>query len=192
MAWGPQRLRLCGRAATTKALHRRDPQRLLQETFQVAQKLGKRTLSEDLDPIQAADRPGRLPKNKRAKALTLAAFRKVYKEGIDPRKVPVAIDIGCSQKYATFGIDVSRTLSQARAKTGGFWISSRGRTMTTNEMLKVSGFQSSEMRDWQQHVSKIQLQGMLGNCVPIPLVGSVLQNALYAAGLISKLVPFPV
>ena len=64
--------------------------------------------------------------------------------------------------------------------------------MTTDEMLKVSGFQSSEMPDWQQHVSKIRFQGMLGNCVPIPLVGSVLQNALYAAGLISELVPFPV
>lgn len=160
--------------------------------FKWPKKLGKRRLSEALDPMQAADRPGRLPKNQRAKALALAACRKVNKEGIDPRQVPVAIDVGCSQKYATFGIDVSRTLSQARAKTGGFWISSRGRYMTTNEMLKVSGFQSSEMPDWNQHVSKTQLQGMLGNCVPIPLVGCVLQNALYAAGLISKLAPFPV
>ena len=48
MAWGPQRLRLCGRAATTKALHRRDPQRLLQETFQVAQKTWQANTVRDI------------------------------------------------------------------------------------------------------------------------------------------------
>ena len=146
--------------------------------FKWPKKLGKRTLSEVLDPLQSFDQPGRLPKAKRAKALALRAFKKVYKNGTDPRKVPVAIDTGCSMKYATFGVNVSRTLCQARAKTGGFWISNRGRVMSTTEMMKVSGLNDGEMDGWQNHVTPAQFQGMLGNCVPVPLVGSVLQNAL--------------
>ena len=160
--------------------------------FKWPKKLGKRTLSEVLDPLQSSDQPGRLPKAKRAKVLALRAFKKVYKNGTDPRKVPVAIDTGCSMKYATFGVNVSRTLCQARAKTGGFWISNRGRVMSTTEMMKVSGLNDGEMDGWQNHVTPAQFQGMLGNCVPVPLVGSVLQNALYAAGLIASLKDFPV
>ena len=125
-------------------------------------------MSDVLDAPGPTDMAGRLPKNARAKALTVDAFKKVHKRGIDPRRVPVAIDIGCTRAYSTFGVDVSRTLCQSRAKTGGFWISTRGRKMSTNEILKVSGFKSDELQGWQEHVSKAQLQGMLGNCVPVP------------------------
>lgn len=160
--------------------------------FKWPKKKGKRSLSDVLDAPGPTDMAGRLPKNARAKALTVDAFKKVHKRGIDPRRVPVAIDIGCTKAYSTFGVDVSRTLCQSRAKTGGFWISTRGRKMSTNEILKVSGFKSDELQGWQEHVSKAQLQGMLGNCVPVPLVGCVLQGALYAAGLISRAAEFPI
>ena len=161
--------------------------------FQWPRKRGKRTLSSALDPATPADKPGRLPKNPRSRALALDAYKKSYSKGIDPRKVPVAIDIGCSASYANFGIDISRTLCQGRARSGGFWISSRGRTLSTTEMLKVSGISpSTELQGWDKLVSKSQLQGMLGNCVPVPLVGEVLQKAMFSAGLASKLVDFPV
>ena len=155
-------------------------------------KKGKRTLSSVLDPLKHSDQPGRLPKKKRARSLAVNAFHKVYARGVDPRKVPVAVDVGCSKAYATFGVDISRTLSCGRAKTGGFWLSNRGRKMTTEEMMKVSGLKpEQEMVGWNQLVSRAQFQGMLGNCVPVPLVGSVLQNAMFAAGLISHTVAFP-
>eukprot|EP00438_Fugacium_kawagutii_P035754 Skav229348 [mRNA] locus=scaffold2596:472491:473528:+ [translate_table: standard] len=155
-------------------------------------KLGKRTLTSVLDPVKPSDQPGRIPKNKRARALFVKACKKTFAEGIDPRKVPVAIDIGCTDKYQTFGVDIARTLCQGRAKSGGFWISSRGRKMSTNEMMRVSGLDpDKDLLGWEKLVSKSQFQGMLGNCVPVSLVGSVLQSALYSAGLISHMVPFP-
>lgn len=155
-------------------------------------KKGKRSLTSVLDPLKDTDQPGRMPKGNRAKKLFIRACKKVFAQGTDPRKVPVAIDVGCSPKYETYGVDVSRTLCQARAKTGGFWISNRGRKMTAVEMMRISGIlPEKELRGWETLVSKSQFQGMLGNCVPVPLVGAVLQNALYSAGLISHVVPFP-
>lgn len=41
-------------------------------------------------------------------------------------------------------------------------------------------------------MSKKELGHMLGNTVPVPLIGEVLQAGMYAAGLISAKTDFPV
>lgn len=161
-------------------------------TFRWPKKKGKRSLSSVLDPPRLTDQPGRLPQKKRGRDLAKEAYKKVFSTGVDPRKTPVAIDVGCSKAFATYGVDISRTLCYGRAKTGGFWLSNKGRKMTTEEMMKVSGLNpDEELLGWEKFVSKASFQGMLGNCVPVPLVGSVLQNAMHAAGLISHTVEFP-
>ena len=154
---------------------------------------GARSLTSVLDPETSEDVPGRLPANKRSKELALTVYKKVFNDHkVDPRKTPVAIDVGCSKSFLTYGVDIARTLSKSRAESGGFWISSRGRKMTTNEIMRVSGIRpESELMGWQEVTTKSKFQGMLGNCVPLPLMGNVLQNALFSAGLISATVPFP-
>ena len=86
---------------------------------------GEKKLEAVLDPLQPSELGGRLPKGKRPRELVKDCYSKVWAEGLDPRKVPVAVDIGCSKKFASFGINVSRTLTRARGGTGGFWISNR-------------------------------------------------------------------
>lgn len=63
--------------------------------------------------------------------------------------------------------------------------------MTTEEMMRVSGLEPSELAGWASCCSKSQLGQMLGNCVPVPLVGAVLQSALWSAGLHSTRRQFP-
>lgn len=86
---------------------------------------------------------------------------------------------------------VGHCVSRARAASGGFWISSRVQKMITNEMIRARGINLSEVQGWQNIASPAQIGGMLGNCVPVPLIGEVLQNALFAAGLISTKRQFP-
>ncbi|CAL1126474.1 unnamed protein product [Cladocopium goreaui] len=113
---------------------------------------GARSLTSVLDPETSEDVPGRLPANKRSKELALTVYKKVFNDHkVDPRKTPVAIDVGCSKSFLTYGVDIARTLSKSRAESGGFWISSRGRKMTTNEIMRVSGIRpESELMGWQE------------------------------------------
>ena len=160
--------------------------------FKWPKPLGEKKLDSVLDPPQPSELGGRLPKGKRPRELVKDCYKKVWAEGLDPRKVPVAVDIGCTEKFASFGINVSRTLTRARGGTGGFWISNRSRKTTTNELIRVSGLWPSELQGWEKHVSKKELRHMLGNTVPVPLIGEVLQAGMYAAGLISAKTDFPV
>lgn len=160
--------------------------------FKWPKPLGEKKLDSVLDPPQPSELGGRLPKGKRPRELVKDCYKKVWAEGLDPRKVPVAVDIGCTEKFASFGINVSRTLTRARGGTGGFWISNRSRKTTTNELIRVSGLWPSELQGWEKHVSKKELGHMLGNTVPVPLIGEVLQAGMYAAGLISAKTDFPV
>ena len=146
---------------------------------------GKRTLAEDLDPPCSADKPCRLPTGKRAKELAAAACADVWKKKkVDPRKVPVSVDVDCSRKFANYAINELQTLTRSRGGSRGFWISSRGRKMTISELLKVSGFEPNEVEGYKEAgVADNNLGAMLGNSVPVPLMQAVLASALDASGL---------
>lgn len=163
----------------------------LRRPFKWPKATGSTTLSEVLDPLVASDVPGRLPQRRRPKKMAKLAYRRIYAKGVNPCVTPCAVDVGCSEKYLTWGVDISRTLCRGRAACGGFWISTRGRKMTTTEMQRVSGIDPRELEGWEAFCTAAQLGKMLGNCVPVPLIGAVLQSALWSAGLLSKKMRFP-
>ena len=146
---------------------------------------GHRKLAEDLDPMTAEDKPCRLPSGQRARSLAASACQRAWQQGVDPRKTPVAVDVDCSPKFASVGINVMKTLTRSRGATGGFWISNRGRKMTIRELMRVTGIDpAKELRSYKTAgVSEKQLGAMLGNSVPVPLIKGVLESVLRAGGL---------
>ena len=148
-------------------------------------------LTDILDPTTAADKPGRLPSSpSNAKKYVRAACSKVYKTGINPLVTPVAVDIDCSDRYQTIGVDCARVLTRARGGRGGPWITSRGRRTTINEMMRLQGFTSEDV-PWQGLMSECQLGSLLGNSIPVPLIGRVLASALTASGCVNSPITFP-
>ena len=146
---------------------------------------GKRTLDMVLDRPRSSDRAGRLPSNTDlALKLAASAFKKAFQAGFDPRRVPVAVDIDCTERFATYGINICRTLTRTRGAQLGFWLSSRGRKMSIHELMAVTGVSPSELPTWRDLVTEKQLGGMLGNSVPVPLIQAVLRQALLSAGLL--------
>ena len=163
----------------------------LRRPFKWPRPTGKRTLTEVLDPLGRGDKARRLPRLERPKRMARLAFAKIWAGGVDPGITPCAVDVGCSEKYLTWGVDISRTLCRGRAASGGFWVSTRSRRMTTTELMRVPGVHPSELTGWEECCTKSQLGQMLGNCVPVPLIGAVLQSALWSGGLRSMRRPFP-
>lgn len=133
------------------------------------------------------DLPGRLPGNALGKRLVQNAMTSVFKTGIDPLKVPVFIDCDCSEKFATYGVDEARTITRARGGSGGPWVSSRGRKVTIDELFKLHGYDNPAAIPWQAaKLTKRQVGQMIGNSVCPPVIGMLLSEAMYAAGLTSK------
>ena len=163
----------------------------LRRKFKWPKGQGKRTLSSVLDPPKTSDKSGKLPKNKNAARMAKLAYSKVWAQGIDARKQLVAVDVGCSEKFLTFGVDICRTLSRTRAASGGFWLSTLGRKMSVNELARANGMLPQETEGCLEHVSATELSKMIGNSVPVPMIGEILQEAMFAAGLIAATKSFP-
>ena len=141
-----------------------------------------------LEPFNPkTDKVGRLPSNKRGKSLVKAACKSVLKKTRkDARKIPVLVDVDCTPKFATWGINQAQTITRQRGGTGGPWVTSRGRKLTTEELLKFQGFDPA-LVPWKEiGVSKRQIGQMIGNSVCPPVLGMVLSKAMLAAGLTSK------
>ena len=146
----------------------------------------KATIKAILDPMTRTDMPGRLPTTARGKEATKTAYKAVFeKHGIDARQVPVLVDVDASKRFETYGVNVAKTLTKSRGQSGGPWVSTRGRRATVNEMMRIQGFKPSELA-WEKVVSKSHIGKMLGNSVPVPLIGQVLAAGLWSAGLVSK------
>ena len=149
-------------------------------------------LADILDAFKAhTDRAGLLPTHTRQKCLVKDACKSVFQSGIDPLKVPVAIDVDCSLTYAVWGVNIAKTLTRTRGGQGGPWLSSRGRRTTSNELMRIMGFKINEIPWKAAGLSKTQLGLMLGNAVPVPVLGCILQEAMYSAGLVYDKPRFP-
>ena len=141
-----------------------------------------------LEPFNpTTDKPGRLPVNADGATRAKTAMSRVFATGQDPRIVPVFIDVDCSEKFSTYGINVAKTITRGRGGSGGPWVSSRGRRVTTNELFKLQGFDNPADIPWEEaKVSKRQVGQLIGNSVCLPVMGMVLSEAMYAAGLTSS------
>ena len=76
-------------------------------------------MDDFLDPIVPGDRPGRLPSSDRGRRHCKAAYRKVFANGIDPKKTPVLVDVDCSDRYRSVGVNIAKTLTRSRGEVGG-------------------------------------------------------------------------
>ena len=120
-----------------------------------------------LDPWKPTDKAGRLPTRESGANLCKNAYKHCFSNGRDPRSTPVVVDIDCSVKYSTYGVDEAKTLTRARGGSGGPWISTRGRRCTIDELIKLQVFKDCDL-NWQQNkLSERQLGQMLGNAISL-------------------------
>ena len=144
-----------------------------------------------LDPWVPSDKAGRLPSRPAGADLCKAAYKQCYQHGRDPRRTPVLVDVDCSPKYAVYGVDEAKTLTATRGGSGGPWLSTRGRRLTINELMKLQGFREEDIQMKAAKVTERQLGHMIGSAVFVNTIGCILQEALWSAGLIMTRAIFP-
>ena len=171
------------------AIHKTSMKRRFRWPRPRAPKVFLTDILDDFDP--ATDKAGRLPSWTRGKTLMKNACKAAVAAGIDPLQVPVAIDVDCSIKFLSKGFNIAKTLTEARGRSGGPWISSRGRRVTTTEMIKIQGFKEDEIPWERAGLAKGVLGDMLGNAVPVPMLGCILQETLWSAGLVANNFAYP-
>lgn len=144
------------------------------------------SLADILDLVGPNDKPGRMPRGKVGRQNMKMGCRKALQTGVDPLKVPVAIDVDASPKFFTMGINEAKTLTRSRGTSGGPWISSRGRRCSVTELLKLQGFKDSDV-PWQAAgLTQSQIGGMIGNSVAVPMLVAILSAALRQAGILAE------
>ena len=143
------------------------------------------TLKQILDPVKASDKRGRMPTFATGKTNMKAGMKKARAAGINPLKVPCAIDIDSSLRYFTMGINHAKTLTRSRGASMGPWITTRGRRCSISELLKLQGFKDEDVPWEEARLTPKQVGAMLGNAVPVPMIGEVMSHAMYSAGVIS-------
>ena len=58
-------------------------------------------------------------------------------------------------------------------------------------MVRLQGFKMTEVPWEAAGLSEAQIGGMLGNSVSVPVIGPVIAEAMYAAGLTASRLVFP-
>ena len=146
----------------------------------------------------ATYRRNRMPDTPVARSMVKYAYNKALKTGVDPRRHLVAVDVGCSPKFATSAINSMPCMTATRASQRGHWCSVVGRPILAQELWQ---FQGVGLEDAEVIMSKVaeaqkelarktcsaqQICNMLGNSRSLNVVEQLLCEALPDVGLATK------
>lgn len=133
----------------------------------------KRTTLEDLPPKG----------NSNFYANVKRIVRRYAKEGKDPLRRTYCIDAESTPQFCTVAED--RVMCMTKSRASGHWVSSRGRRMNLNEMLRLQGMEKC----FKQVVTDRQLGAQIGNAMSQNVLERILIQLLPAAGLIDRHAP---
>jgi hypothetical protein len=139
------------------------------------------------------DDPHRLPLrgeaigDKRRRLLVKRCYRKNLSEGVSPSRNLIFTDIGCSLSHASprrGSHGIFPTITCARAKELGWWVSSRGGPVELLELMWFLGFRPCDLKGWEEAgLSVRQMGSMLGNTVSMACMERLLVRALWATSV---------
>jgi len=133
-----------------------------------------------LDPIQRRptmkDLPPRYPKTPYNGAREV--LQQLQQEKQAPFSTTYLIDVDASARYRTYMDD--KVMCMTKSRPCGFWISSRGRRMNLDEMLRLQGME----RCFQQVVSDKHLGAQIGNAMSQNILERIFIKFLPLAGLV--------
>ena len=139
-----------------------------------------------LRPPKPTDKACVLPTCPRQKRVVQTHLARAYNNGIDPRKVPVMVDVGATEKFAWSMVEKVPCITAARGS--GHWVSTRSTMMNTKEIMACFGITTTDVNPFDDAfpVPKRQFGKMLGNAVPANMIAEVAVNAMFSAGIVDK------
>eukprot|EP00419_Tripos_fusus_P027165 CAMPEP_0172717574 /NCGR_PEP_ID=MMETSP1074-20121228/71810_1 /TAXON_ID=2916 /ORGANISM="Ceratium fusus, Strain PA161109" /LENGTH=318 /DNA_ID=CAMNT_0013542541 /DNA_START=88 /DNA_END=1041 /DNA_ORIENTATION=+ len=135
-----------------------------------------------LDPLDKKQTVrGKLPPvhQTTAHANVRRALKELSASGCDPLKVPYVVDCDSSGYRMKWMKEASLCITCSRFQ--GHWVTSRGRRMTTDEMMRLQGMRPEKFK---KAVSKRQLGIQIGNAMSVNVLERLFVRALPASGLV--------
>ena len=105
--------------------------------------------------------------------------------GYDPDKTPIFVDVDASEGFRQWRAQESMTLTRTRAKSGGFYLTSHSRRLTTSEMLKLQGIHPRLVGDLTK-IPTGEANASIGNAMSANILERLLPRIAYATGLIKE------
>lgn len=139
--------------------------------------VGLRTI---LDPPSVTLHPNVFPTGAGARSRVKMALRELRAEGVNPSRVPVAID--CDAPRGRWCLDYTPCLTAARGGSGGFWITCRGRRMSTAELCRLQGIDPHDVH-LPVGVTSRQFGRMVGNAFTQTVIERLVSRLLVSAGM---------
>ncbi len=125
----------------------------------------------------------------RCRHVVKRAYRELLGKGHDPRKTTCFIDIDSSERFSGWKINIMPCLAAGHARSGGPWLSNRGRRTSTEELARLQGLHNNDLLWSKSGISEGSFRFMLGNTMSLCVVERVLGRLLLCAGLVKEL-PF--
>ena len=113
----------------------------------------------------------------RAHENVTTAYQRIAQKGGNYERDCYVIDCGCSLKFLAFRRSESPCLLHSRASPQSYWVSSLGRYLSTEDRVKLQGYECSPNRP-----SDAAMNQMLGNAMSVNVVQAVLLQAAWALG----------
>ena len=122
------------------------------------------------------------PTQATAKANLRRAVETMREAKLDPSSVDMVVDLGQGlRRRGNMMHNLCPTITKSRGGAEDFWLTSLGRRLSAQELLRIQGFDPSHM-DLSGLTSR-QLGMMAGNAMTLPVLAEVLKNALYGTDL---------
>ena len=141
-------------------------------------------LSDLLMPLRANTwRP--TPTTKHGRRVVLMHYRKLVKQGVRIFDAPIVVDAGSSKKFSKASIGIASCLTKTRCSNkDGYWVSSKGGSLSKDEMMLLQGIDPSTFPESLRHrlgVSDCAFGGMLGNCMSVNVLCNLLPRVFLAS-----------
>ena len=141
----------------------------------------------ELPIIMPDDIAKRLPATSdvRARSMVCRAYRKCLAAKTSPSKHFVAVDVGCSDRFARYKVGLHPCLTASRAQQFGWWWSLVGRRATLPELCRCQGCDLDDFSGWcEQGITEAAMAHMVGNAMSLNVIERVLIRACWSAGLV--------
>ena len=132
-----------------------------------------RTIDELLGPGPSRTSNRHTPRNPVEQCRLAFAKSKLKKQGIDPLRTTCLVDIDSSERFMTMKDRCSPCLTRRRAYDGGFWITTHGRRLGTDDMLRLQHMDPQRLKR-PSDVPQKQFNAMIGNAMSVNVVEAVI------------------
>lgn len=149
--------------------------------FKFPEELERISIDNFLEPVGETPTFADLPAKSSTTARTNAfeVLKQLTKDGKTPFENSYVIDVDASARFRSCMHD--KVMCMTRSRSGGHWITSRGRRMTIREMMALQGM---DLETFNQVVTDRQLGCQIGNAMSQNVVERILLRLLPAAGLV--------